>query len=188
MKFSIFLVLGSFLASGCFSFEKPWLALHEPEGPVVNQAHTYWESRVMVIEDVANNGRPVPGVAGRLYLFGTEIGHPIKGKGAVGVDLYDATAGSPGPQSEPLIHVDLDAKSLDMLCRKDTIGWGYTLFLPWDTYRPEIKRIQLNLRYTPAPGPPILAPPHTLTPRRASIPIHTAQVPGGPAQPAAARK
>lgn len=173
------LALCFIIAGGCVSFDKSKLGLGELDAPVVSQAHTYWESRVAVIEDVANNGRPVPGIAGRLYFFGTEIGHPVKGKGAVAVDIYDATGGSPGPQTQPLIHVDFDAQSLDQLYRKDTIGWGYTLFLPWETYRSEVKRIQLNLRYTPAKGTPIFAPPHTITLRNeGNIPIQSVQVTG----------
>jgi len=32
------------------------------------------------------------------------------------------------------------------------IGWGYTLFLPWPDYKPDVTRIQLRVRFEPAKG------------------------------------
>ena len=48
---------------------------------------------------------------------------------------------------------------------RDAIGWGYSLFLPWGTYKPEINQIHLKICYQPPKGYPIYAvgTPITLT-------------------------
>lgn len=159
------LVLPACLVGGCVTPQN-WVTNHEPPAGAVSQAHTYWEPRVLTASNFMNGGRQVPGVAGRLFLFGSEVGNPLKGDGTVSVDMYDATAGTPGPDTKPLVHIDFDRPSLKELCRKDTIGWGYTLFIPWETYNPAITRLQLRVRYNPEKGPPIFAPPSTVTLRK----------------------
>src|SRR5262249_19841415 len=47
--------------------------------------------------------------------------------------------------------------TLRRLLKKDRIGWGYTLFLPWSTYRPEVTQVRLRVCYQPAQGSPIYA-------------------------------
>jgi len=155
--------LAALFTTGCVSFDKAWLGMREGDVTPISQAHTRWENHIVVIEDAVNNGRPVAGMAGRLYFFGPEVLQPLKGKGAVTVDLFDATGAAPGPQSQPLVHVDFDAKSLDRLYHKDGFGWGYTLFIPWETYRPDVLRVLLRVRYAPDKGTPIYAPPSTIT-------------------------
>ena len=39
----------------------------------------------------------------------------------------------------------------------DLVGWGYSLFLPWATYKPEINRVHLKVRYLPLKGGPLYA-------------------------------
>ncbi len=149
------------LASGCVTTQS-WI--NTPESSTgVCQVHTYWESRIQVTQDVVNGGRPLPGLAGRLYLFGPEIKFPEKGDGSVVVDLYDLSGAPPGAQGKHINHWQLDSGNLSKLLRKDKIGWGYTLFLPWPEYTPAVTRVQLNVAYTPAKGNPLYAPPSTIS-------------------------
>jgi hypothetical protein len=141
----------------------PWTANQEPP-VVVCQVHSCWDNRVQVTQDVVNGGRPLPGLAGRVYLFGEKFGIPLKGDGgSVAVDLYDMTHLQPGAEPKYLERWQLDAGSVAKLLRRDKIGWGYTLFLPWGTYSPEITRVRLNICYTPAKATPIYAEPANIT-------------------------
>jgi hypothetical protein len=70
------------------------------------------------------------------------------------VDLFDETA---GPAQVQLERWTFDPLTLKRLLRKDIIGWGYTLFLPWSTYRPEIAVVRLKLCYQPKNGSPLYA-------------------------------
>ena len=149
------------LSSGCVTTQS-WVNNAEPASGIC-QVHTYWESRIQVTQDVVNGGRPLPGLAGRLYLFGPEIKFPEKGDGTVVVDLFDVSNSQPGAQPKHTEHWQFDAGNLKLLLRKDKIGWGYTLFLPWPNYTPDIQRVQLNVCYTPAKGNPLYAPPSTIS-------------------------
>jgi hypothetical protein len=91
-----------------------------------------------------------------VYLFGPEIGFPVVGDGALVVDLYDET-GTPERPAVLREEWRLDPVTLKRLLRRDTIGWGYTLFLPWGSYRPEVTRVRLKVRYQPAEGAPLFA-------------------------------
>jgi hypothetical protein len=138
--------------TGCVDME---MLLRRDVGapPPACQVVATWCSDVVQTPDPANGGRPVRGIAGRVYLFGSEISNPLVGDGGMVVDLYDVTAG-PRPDT-PLEEWRFDADTLKRLQRRDAIGPGYTLFLPWGTYKADIKRVQLRVRYVPSKGAPL---------------------------------
>lgn len=133
-----------------------------PTGPVC-QVVTAWHNQVAWTPDPARGGLPTPGLAGRVYLFGQEINCPLVGDGAVVVDLYDLSSVGMGGQPVVLEQWRFDPDTLKRLLRRDPVGWGYTLFLPWGTYRPDIARVQLRLRYEPPRGTPLYAEGSPLT-------------------------
>jgi hypothetical protein len=106
--------------------------------------------------DPANRGAPTPGLGGRMYLFGEGSDCPLTGDGCVVLDLYDDTHPA-GNNPIPLEEWRIDRATLKRLLRRDAVGWGYTLFLPWGTYKPEITQVQLRLRYEPVNGTPLYA-------------------------------
>jgi hypothetical protein len=114
-----------------------------PPPGVPCQIATTWQSRVMFTPDPTKNGSPTAGLAGRLYLFGPEISFPMTGDGSLVVDLYDETKGQPVIQEQ----WRFDAQTLKRLLKKDMIGWGYTVFLPWSGYKAEITKVRLKVRY-----------------------------------------
>src|SRR5262249_37071367 len=63
------------------------------DGPIaqapVCQVVATWSNTVAETLDPANGGRPIRGIAGRVYLFGSEIGTPLVGDGSLVVDLID---------------------------------------------------------------------------------------------------
>jgi hypothetical protein len=135
------------LSAGCASL--PWQTWQMDGVPC--QIATTWQSRVMFTPDPTKNGAQTPGLAGRLYLFGPEISYPMTGDGALVIDLYDETKG----QAVMLERWQFDAETLKRLLKKDMIGWGYTLFLPWGQYTPDITKIRLKARYEPPKRAPL---------------------------------
>jgi hypothetical protein len=117
----------------------------KPTGEIC-QVAAAWVPEVVYTPDPVHGGDSRPGFAGRVYLFGEEVKYPLVGDGTIIVTLYDETKGR-AQNKVPLEEWRFDAETLKRLERKDTVGWGYTLFLPWGTYRPDIKQIQLRLRY-----------------------------------------
>ncbi len=168
------LVLLACLAAGCETtehFVRPRdpvpVAVRGKEAPPpapaaggsVHQVHAAWEGRIMETPDVANNGAPLLGLAGRLYLFGSEVGYPLVGDGAAVIELCDLAKLDSKGKPQLLERWEIDKVTLKKLLRKDMIGWGYTLFLPWSTYKPEIDKVQLQVRYVPDKGLPLFSPP-----------------------------
>jgi hypothetical protein len=121
--------------------------------PAAYQVVATWYPEVVVTPDPAHGGAPVHGLAGRVYLFGPEISFPLAGDGTMVVDLFNDTPDAKA--TVPLEEWRFDKDTLKRLQRRDAVGWGYTLFLPWGTYQPEIKRVHLRLRYEPAKGAPL---------------------------------
>jgi hypothetical protein len=150
------------------------LPLHEeaPTGDVCQVVAT-WNNQVARTPDPANGGKSTPGLVGRLYLFGPSLDYPMSGDGSVVIDLYDDTHKGPDKPQIPLERWQLDKDTLHRLLRKDPIGWGYTLFLPWGTYKPELMKIHMNIRYNPPHGFPIYSEgaPITLNPDERDLPV-----------------
>ena len=142
---------------------------HKEEGPPVGevcQAVAYWANQVAFSPDPVNQGRQSPVLRGRLYLFGRQIDFPRTGGGSVVVELFDATPNTGRDPNLPLEVWEFDADTLRQRClSRDMIGWGYNLFLPWGTYRPEISTVRLRVCYQPPGGLPIYTdnPPMTLS-------------------------
>jgi hypothetical protein len=141
------LLLALLLTSGCVSLGS-YLSPGGPPKGAVCQVVATWNSKVVTADDPVHGGTPTPGLAGRVYLFGPQIDFPLVGDGGLVVDLYDQTNGKPVMLEE----WRFDAATLGRLLRKDMIGWGYTVFLPWGTYRPDILRVRLKVRYEPPGG------------------------------------
>jgi hypothetical protein len=150
------------------------------------QVTTTWHREVDFVPDPTHDGQLTPGIAGRLYLFGPEIGFPLLAEGTAVVELFDETPRPTGPNPVALEQWRVDPVTLKRLCKKDTIGWGYTLFLPWGTYRPDIGVVKLKVRFEPAKGgAPLYAPESPLTLDHSNNPamtngLNSPTVPGAP--------
>lgn len=161
------------LISGCVTTQS-WFC--EPSAPAVSEVNAIWEGRLLVTQDTVNGGRPLPGLAGRLYLFAMDQGTPLKCNGTVRVDVYDTTHCQPGAAPPIVGRFEFDQVSLAKLLRKDKIGWGYTLFLPWPDYRPEIAHVRLNVCYMPVNGSPLYAEPASIALNNQANLVQTRQV------------
>lgn len=149
-------ILLALLPAGCVTMDKvlPGLCQEKPPTGPVHQVVVTWNNEVMHAADPVHNGTLVPGIGGRLFLFGPQIDFPLAGDGTITVDLFDETA---GPAQVPMERWIFDPDTLKRLIRKDMVGWGYTLFLRWSTYKPEVAVVRLKLCYQPKKGSPLYA-------------------------------
>jgi hypothetical protein len=138
----------------------PITATQAANASLARRVEVAWCNQVMTTSNTENDNRPVQGLAGRLYVFSEEIGRPLEAPGAVTIVVYAVDKDNKvGP---PLATWNFDSATLRKLGRKDAIGFGYTLFLPWLEYKPEIRRVQLDVRYVPDGGQALFAPSTTL--------------------------
>jgi hypothetical protein len=121
---------------------------------------TAWLNRVQYAPDTVHDGVPVPGLVCRLYMFDKTEKFPVLGDGSVLITLYDDTH---GPAKQPLEQWQIDPVALQKFAKKDTVGWGYTLFLPWGSCRPDVTKVHLTCRYDPKSGSPLFGPPTPLS-------------------------
>jgi hypothetical protein len=152
------LALPVLLSLGCVTTDS---FVHPPGKPgnEICQLVVTWNPEVVHTPDPAHAGSPTPGIAGRLYFFGPQIDCPRLGDGSLVVDLFDETGPAAQKKELPLEEWRIDRDTLKRLAKRDAVGWGYTLFLPWGTYRRDITHVQLRLRYDPVKGNPLYAQP-----------------------------
>lgn len=138
------------LASGCATTQE-FFAKPKAASPAIGTVACSWQNTVRFVPDPTRNGDPNAGIAGRVWLFDTDLSKPLEGDGSLAVFLYDDTQGEP----VMLEAWAFDPVTLKRLMKRDPAGPGYTLFLPWAKYRPDITRIRLRVRYQPASGSPL---------------------------------
>ncbi len=130
-----------------------------PEQPVAEPCRVLavWNPEVVFTPDPVHAGTPNPGLAGRIYTFGPTIGYPMLGNGSLVVQLFDDVQTAVDKATAPLEEWRLDPETLKQLQHRDAVGWGYTVFLPWASYKPEITQVHLKVCYIPPKGFPIYA-------------------------------
>jgi hypothetical protein len=111
-----------------------------------------WDNKVTFAPDFARGGAIMPGLVGRVYLFGPDQAVPYIGDGSLIVTLYDATPHGPDSQPKVTDNFVIDPQSLRQFAKTDVFGDGYTVFFPWFNYGPEVKQVYLQIRYTAANG------------------------------------
>lgn len=143
--------LAGCVGSGSFNVSQKPAEL--PPMPV-NEVMTYWEPGIRIITSYPT-GAPLPGIAGRVYLMNDDVKDMVDARGEIVVRLHDRTQGADSEKwLQQWIFHEADLKKLK---KKDLVGDGYTLFLPWPEYRPEISKIELRLAYFPRGGTPHFA-------------------------------
>jgi hypothetical protein len=145
------------LACGCVGTE-PFVVpgLIEKPTPPVTQVVAMWNNQVITGVDPTHNGAPMHGLAGRVWLFGSELRQNLLADGKLVVELYGILPGQTQPAR--LESWEIKKEMLNGVFRRtDGIGPGYSLSLPWPGYRPDITQVQLWVRYEPEKGVPISA-------------------------------
>jgi hypothetical protein len=152
------LALAGCLTSGCVS-TGGLVANDAKHKEVPVQLGVIWKHEVAFAPDPVHNGTPSPGLVGRVYLFGQEMGFPLEGDGGLHVELADGSMNPPAV----LEQWDLDPETLRKFQRKDMVGPGYSIFLPWSTYRPEVTHVIMKVAYKPKQGAPLYASPASVS-------------------------
>jgi hypothetical protein len=156
------------LAAGCIDWDKtPATPPPTPPTGKACEVSCTWMQEVAHVPDPARHGARNPGLAGRLYLFGDlASGHSLAVDGKAEIVLYDLSG-----EKEKMLEVwQFGPNALKQLLRRDPIGWGYTLFLPWGTYRPDISRVELRVSFTPTGEATLYAEPSTVTLQHGATP------------------
>lgn len=122
----------------------------------VHQVHAIWLDKVVTTTDYGfDKGADLPGLVGRLYFMGADLGHTVRSNGRLVVDLYDAAQSN---QPKFLGRWQIAKENVARLDQKDKIGLGYTLFLPLPPdFNPKSTKFQLQVSYLPDEGPAIYA-------------------------------
>jgi hypothetical protein len=123
-----------------------------------------WQNHIEHLPDPTRDGALGQGLAGQLFVF-DQYDQPALLNGSITVDLYDETKREPGAAPNKPERWKFNKDVLKMLRSVDEhFGPSYVLFLPWPTYRPDVKRVRITVMYEPENGPyPIRALESKLT-------------------------
>jgi hypothetical protein len=152
--------------AGCSQFQtfetSKWFDTNFLESPNSRANHIFarWDDRVRITQDPVNGGRALAGMAGRVYLFNDFTGKPVDATGRIVVQMHDMTNIKPGETPHCIAEWTFDPGNLKRLKRSDGWGEGYTLFLPWESYTPAVRSVQLRICHVPdEKTPPFFAEP-----------------------------
>ena len=131
------------LVAGCVPEASKLRPGDKPRVEPVAEVAAGWQPEVFFTADSVNKGATLPGLVGRVYLSGPRMASPWKRTAASWCNCSTKT--TPGPMAGPsgLEQWELKPPALARLLRKDRIGWGYTLFLPWGTSNPGIVHVRI---------------------------------------------
>ncbi|VTS06164.1 hypothetical protein [Tuwongella immobilis] len=130
-----------------------------PQGQLI----ATWSNRVGQSPDPTRGGAMGMGLAGRVYYFPPKSEVPKPLTGTVVVQLFDHTQVNKGVEPKLMEEWRLDPGTLKKLEKPDTFGIGYTLFLPWGSYRPDVAKVYLQVRHECGDGSGEMAPGSTLS-------------------------
>ena len=106
---------------------------------------TRWNHDVQFPSDTVS-GKPLPTIGGRVSLFGTDLVTPVIAEGSMMVYMYDDMPDAKNREEPIEIWVFRD-DDVHRLRKKDAVGWGFTIPLPWQTYRPDLTHVKMKVRF-----------------------------------------
>jgi hypothetical protein len=113
-----------------------------------------WQPEVDYRPDVLHDGKMIAGIRGRLYLLFDDLSGTFYADGTLVVEMQGETRGSKG-QPVVLDKWEIDRETLRKWRRRDIVGDGYSLWLPWESYRPDGTCIQMKVRFDQPGRPPL---------------------------------
>jgi hypothetical protein len=175
------------MTSGCTTTDQ--LVANTGDKPRVAQLTAIWNNQLIAGVDPVHNGAPMVGLAGRVFLFGPDQKEYLLADGKLVVELYATPPEQPQAAPVRMEVWEITKDKLNTVClRKDFFGQGYTLNLPWPSYRPDITRVQLRPRYEPEKGTVVYGPEEMLALNNgaAAAPVYSKRVETGDRQMIAA--
>ncbi|QVL34366.1 hypothetical protein KIH39_10800 [Telmatocola sphagniphila] len=111
-----------------------------------------WSNRITLAPDPLSGGTLNVGLLGRVYLFKNGYGVPYVSEGLLVIDLFDHTPNPGNPEPRHLEQWRFDETVLPKFEKKDFVGPGYSMYLPWSTYTPDMSKILLQARWCSKDG------------------------------------
>jgi hypothetical protein len=124
-----------------------WFTGKDKSKSQVSEIAIGWRNWIDYLPDPTKNGVNGPGLAGQMFLFGPGL-QTVEADGSLTVDLFDETPRPPGQPGNVPERWNFDRETLKKLRSVDErFGKCYVLFLPWPTYRPDVTKVRLVVRY-----------------------------------------
>jgi len=153
------LVVGSLVSLtglGCQSFSSfSYSSMFEETGPYgkPTEIGAIWQDGVDVQLDKQHGGLTIAGFAGRIFFMQARPGMPAQTvliNSPMKIMLFDdrQTQGPP----VPLETWTILPEHLPLLVKKDVTGWGYSVWLPWNTFDRSIRSVRMTVEYTDHDG------------------------------------
>jgi hypothetical protein len=122
-----------------------------------------WQPRLAYLPDPSKGGATGGGLTGNLFLVGPGD-QAVVPNGKLTVDLYDETVRPGNNPNQLRERWEIDKDTLKRLATNhELLGRSYVLFLPWPSYRPDVTKVKLTVRYDPEHGYPLWADPSSIT-------------------------
>jgi hypothetical protein len=123
-----------------------------------------WNNKVIYAPDPVHGGNPVPGLMGKLWVFGPDEAVPLALDGEIFVGAWDNSRTAAGGEPVLLEVWHIDGEAAKKVRRKDFFGGeAYNLFLPFSQYNVDLKQINVVARFNGADGRSLVSTPQTLT-------------------------
>jgi hypothetical protein len=128
-----------------------------------------WNNQVAYAADPTHGGDLHPGLIGRMYIFGPdpkqgEVQEALKETGgSLRVELW--LSPMPGVKGQSTLKEvwEIDPTSLAKMAKRDIVGDGFSIFLPWSTYQVDSKYITLITQYRSKEGRMLQTAPEKLS-------------------------
>jgi hypothetical protein len=124
-----------------------------------------WNNKVIYAPDPTHGGDPVPGLMGKLWVFGPDesVQVPLALDGEIFVGAWDNSPKLTGGQPVLIEVWHIDPEAVKKVRRNDFIGGqAYNLFLPWSQYHVDLKSVNVVARFNAADGRSLVSAPETL--------------------------
>jgi hypothetical protein len=123
-----------------------------PHGPV-SQVAALWADGIVENPYPNEKGFRVPtrGFAGRVYLFNDNTNEAVVADGTLIIQMFDVTQADAPPKA-PRETWTIAEDNLQHLLKKDGLGWGYNLWLPWQSWSGDIEKVAFVVAYRPKNG------------------------------------
>lgn len=160
----VFLISLTILA-GCKTFsDTEFTSLWEEKKAPLGQPTeliAFWQDGVDVQLMAHQGGMPSPGFAGRVIFQQQKPGKPAETVAVNGTLIVRMFEDKPlqGGQLQPLETWTILPEHLPMMMRKDLSGWGYSLWLPWNTYNNTLRNVRMTVEYQGNDGTRLVGTP-----------------------------
>ena len=116
--------------------------------------YAIWQEGVDMQLDPRQGGLAVPGFSGKVNFQHQKAGskaETVSAQGTLLVSFYPDLPNQVGP-AQAMETWKILPEHLPPLLKKDVSGWGYVLWLPWNSYNPNIRSGRLTVEFTSMTG------------------------------------